>query len=145
MVLHDEHMDVRILKTGQFGDIAVEPQHIYVFPEGILGFEDLREFVLISDDSTAPFNWLLSLDEPSIGFPVLNPLYIETTYSAGREYIPPKYATVVIVTLASANGTITANMKAPVVLDVETQTGKQVILSSDKFSPNHIIGTKPRD
>lgn len=139
MVVQEERMDVRIVKTEQFGDIIVEPHHIFNFSEGVLGFDNLHEYVLITDESTAPIRWLISLDEPAIGFPVITPLFIEPSYSAGRDYTDIKrYTTFVIITL-SKNG-MTANMKAPVVLDVEAQTGKQVILSSDKYSPNFPLG-----
>ena len=136
MVLQDEHMDVRILKTGQFGEIVVEPQHIFTFQDGLLGFEELREFVLINDENTAPIRWLISLEDPTIGFPVISPLFIDDAYTAGRDYTEAqRHSVLVIVTLSQ--GGITANMKAPVVLDVLEQEGKQVILSSDKHSPHH--------
>lgn len=139
MVLQEEHMDVRIVKTGQFGDINVEPQHIFTFAEGLLGFEDLHEFVLINDESTSPIRWLISLDNPAIGFPVVSPLFIDTTYTAGKDYTDVKrYSTLVVVTLSPAG--MTVNMKAPVVMDIIDQTGKQIILSSDKHSPHHPLG-----
>lgn len=141
MVLQEEHMDVRILKTGQFGDIPVEPRHIFTFADGLLGFEDLHEYILINDESTAPIRWLISLDNPDIGFPVISPLYIDPNYSAGKDYTDTnRYTPLVIITLAHTG--MTANLKAPVVLDIETQNGKQVIMSSDKYSPHHSLGNQ---
>ncbi|MBL7973949.1 MAG: flagellar assembly protein FliW [Candidatus Kapabacteria bacterium] len=139
MVLQDEHMDVRILHTEQFGDIPVEPRHIFTFADGLLGFEDYKDFVLIKDEDSAPIRWLISLDDPNLGFPVIAPVYIDPNYVAGREYTDTSvYVTLVIITLANTG--MTANMKAPVVLNIEQQTGKQVILSSDKYSPHHPLG-----
>ncbi|MBL7999174.1 MAG: flagellar assembly protein FliW [Candidatus Kapabacteria bacterium] len=143
MVMQDEHMDVHILKTEQFGDVEVRAENIFRFADGVLGFEDIREYVLIADDTTAPIRWLISVEQPEIGFPVLSPAYIDPAYSAGKEYTDTqRYSTLVIVTLSPAG--ITANMKAPVVLDVESQQGKQVVLSSDKHSPNHPLRTQSR-
>lgn len=138
MVVQEELMEVRTLKTNQFGDVTVEPQHIFNFAEGLLGFEDLREFVLINDESSAPLRWLISMSNPEIGFPVISPLFIEAAYSAGREYVDnSRFAALVIVTLSHQG--MTVNMKAPVILDVVDQHGKQIILSSDKYSPHQSL------
>jgi flagellar assembly factor FliW len=34
---------------------------------------------------------------------------------------------------------MTANLKAPVVVDVNQKTGEQIILTTDKYSTNHLI------
>ncbi len=143
MVLQEEHMDVRIVKTGQFGDLKVEPQHVFRFAEGVFGFEDLHEFVLISDDDSAPLRWLISIEQPEIGFAVISPAFVDAQYSAGRDYTDTdRYAVLVIVTL-SHHG-MTVNMKAPVILDCNDQSGKQIILSSDKYLPNHPLGKQTK-
>lgn len=143
MVLQEEHMDVRIVKTGQFGDLRVEPQHVFKFADGLFGFDDLHEYVLIADDNSAPLRWLISLEQPEIGFPVISPSFIDASYSAGRDYTDTdRFATLVIVTLAQSG--MTVNMKAPVVLDCNDQTGKQLILSSDKYLPNQPLGKQTK-
>ncbi|MFN3782156.1 MAG: flagellar assembly protein FliW, partial [Candidatus Kapaibacteriota bacterium] len=53
----------RVIKTLQFGELEIEPQHIFYFENGILGFEDLHEFVLIADEETLPFKWLISIEK----------------------------------------------------------------------------------
>ncbi|MFW5663186.1 MAG: flagellar assembly protein FliW, partial [Bacteroidota bacterium] len=75
---------IRKIKTLHFGEIDVESQYIFNFPEGLLGFENLREFVLISEEETVPFKWLINLEEPEIGFPLLSPWHIDLTYNPGR-------------------------------------------------------------
>lgn len=134
--------EIRRIKTLQFGELAVEPQHIFRFPGGILGFENLREFVLISEEESAPFKWLISMDEPEIGFPLLSPWYIDITYNPGRSFDPEKQVVFVVVTLEDEKGLMTANMKAPLMLNVEEQSGEQIILPKDKYSPNFVISRK---
>jgi flagellar assembly factor FliW len=132
-------LETRLIKTDQFGELKVEPQHIFLFDEGLLGFEHLREFVLINEEETAPFRWLISLEEPAIGFPLLSPWHIDLSYKPSRELDLNKQVVMVIITLENDIGKMTANMKAPVIFDVEMQKGQQVILPSDKYSPNHEI------
>ena len=51
----ENNNESRKISTVQFGEVTVEKKHIFNFPNGILGFEDLREFVLISEEETVPF------------------------------------------------------------------------------------------
>jgi flagellar assembly factor FliW len=132
----------RVIKTFQFGTIEIEPHHIFYFENGILGFEDLREFVLIADEETLPFKWLISVENPEIGFPLLSPWHLDLMYDPGPDFDLEKLVLMVIVTLEDENKQMTANMKAPIVFDVENQKGWQIILPTDKYSTNYVIPKK---
>lgn len=132
----------RIIRTLQFGELEIEPQHIFYFDEGILGFEDLHEFVLIADEDTLPFKWLISIEKPEIGFPLLSPWHLDLTYEPGQDFDLEKQVLMVIITLEDENKQMTANMKAPIVFDVENQKGWQTILMTDKYSTNFVIPKK---
>lgn len=134
--------EVRKVFSAQFGELEIYPNHIFYFENGILGFEDLHEFVLISEEETLPFKWLISLEQPEIGFPVLSPWHLDLFYDPGEDFDLDKQVLMVIVTLEDENGQMTANMKAPIIFDVENQKGWQTILSSDKYSTNFVIPKK---
>jgi flagellar assembly factor FliW len=135
----DSGNELRRIKTIQFGEIEVEKEFVFIFENGLLGFDDLREFVLISDESTVPFRWLLSLENPNIGFPLLSPWHIDISYSPGKDFDLETEVLMAVITLEDENGDMSANLKAPIVFDVKNQLGKQVILTSDKFLTNYII------
>ena len=128
--------------TQQFGELTVKPEHVFEFEEGLLGFEDLRQFVLISEEETLPFRWLVSLENPDIGFPLLSPWHIDLRYNPGKEHDMSREVIMVVITLEDEKGLMTANMKAPLILDVKSQSGRQVILPSDKYSPSYVIPRK---
>ncbi len=127
----------RIIITPNFGELLVQNDYVFRFENGILGFEDLKDYILVSDEDTEPFKWLIAIEAPEIGFPILSPFFIDQTYKYGRDYEGEENVPFVIITLGG--GDITANLKAPVILNVETQKGEQVILPSEKYSPNHIL------
>ena len=129
----------RRISTVQFGEVTVEKKHVFNFPNGLLGFEDLRDFVLISEEETVPFKWLISIDKPEIGFPCLSPWHIDLTYEPGNDFNMETEVILVVITLEDEKGVMTANMKAPVILDVKQQSGKQLILPSEKYPTNYII------
>lgn len=131
--------EVRKITTLHFGELTIEPQHIFRFDDGLLGFEQLKEFVLISEEETLPFRWLISLESPEIGFPLLSPWYLDQSYDPGRDFDIERQVIFVVITLEDEKGLMTANMKAPVILDVKRQSGIQVILPTDKYSPTYVI------
>jgi flagellar assembly factor FliW len=136
---NDTKQLTRKINSLQFGEIQVEQEHIFTFNNGLLGFEELREFVLISEEDTIPFKWLISLEEPEVGFPLLSPWHIDLTFEPEKDFDFEKHVIYVVITLEDEKGLMTANMKAPILFDVVAQTGEQVILPKDKYSPNYVI------
>jgi len=128
-----------VIKTSQFGELEVEEKHIFTFTEGVLGFETLKKYVLVSEEESAPFKWLISVEEPGIGFPLLSPWHIDITYNPGKQYDLDNQVLFVVVTLSDETGSMTANMKAPLIFDVKQLIGEQIILTSDKYSTNYLI------
>lgn len=134
--------ELRKINTAQFGQVEIENEFIFYFENGILGFDELKEFVLISDESTLPFRWLLSVENPVIGFPLLSPWHVDLSYNPGKEFDLENEVLMAVITLEDENGDMSANLKAPIVLDVKSNLGKQVILPSDKFQTNYVIKKK---
>ena len=143
--MSEKETNTRVIKTLHFGDIEAEPNHIYHFQNGMLGFDDLHDYILISEESTEPFKWLISVDSPQIGFPLLSPWHLDIGYEPDWRFNMHDQAMFVVITLEDENGNMSANMKAPVILNIETNHGEQVILPSDKYTTNFIIPKKNKD
>ena len=62
-----------VIKTSRFGLVELKSDDVLTFSEGILGFQDLRQFVLLDDPNDDIFAWLQSCELPSVAFPVLEP------------------------------------------------------------------------
>lgn len=135
----DKNKDKIIINSYQFGELEISPENIFSFSEGILGFEELKQFVLINDDNTAPFKWLLSVESPEIGFPIISPWLIDLSYSVGKSYDIEKQIPMVIVTIGGGLNNMTANLKAPIMLNIDDATGEQIIISNDKYSTDEPI------
>src|SRR5437870_8881769 len=50
------------------------------FDEGLIGFSEFKDFVLMENDSLAPFRLLQSLESPQVGFLVLEPTAMANNY-----------------------------------------------------------------
>jgi flagellar assembly factor FliW len=134
-------------RTTRFGEIEFPPEVIMTFPEGVLGFpNDQRYLLLEHDNEGSPFRWLQSLDNPDLAFIVMDPLIIEPRYSYDIDVDtariigtaePGECATMVIVNVPHDFPIkMTANLKAPLVVNVEARLGRQVVLGSQAFAIN---------
>lgn len=133
--------DVKVnLNTRQFGELEFDDSIVYHFPNGLLGFEELHKFIVINDKETEPLRWLLSIEDPDIGFPILEIAQIapEVNKEISADTLN-SLATFVVVTLNRSPEPMTVNLRAPVVLNNAAKTGKQVVLNSDKYSTRHVI------
>jgi len=135
----DSENQVITINTHQFGEISIDVANIFHFSNGLLGFEDLKQFILISDEQTEPFKWLISVEEPNIGFPILSPFYVDFDYNIGKEIDLENNVLFVIVTLQDENKNISANLKAPIILNLQMMTGEQLLIPFEKYSTSHII------
>ncbi|HGM3507190.1 TPA: flagellar assembly protein FliW [Clostridioides difficile] len=114
--------------------------------KGILGFENLKEYELLDiedNDSLKEFN---STEEECIGFVVVSPFEIINEYEIvlNQETIeklevksPKDVVLFNIITLGKTLEESTVNMKAPIVINIKTNFGMQIILQDDKYSIRH--------
>ena len=113
---------------------------------GILGFEQMKEYLLIANPEEQPFRWLQVKDNPSLAFVVLDPFFVAPDYrpdipDPDVEFLgidsPEDVALFNIVTLHGPNSA-TINLKGPVVINRSTGVGKQVILNNaSEYSVQH--------
>src|SRR3954469_16036619 len=69
-----------IIHTSRFGAISITAEDVIQFPEGLLGFNELRRFVLLDDPTDEIFAWLQSCEDPNIAFPLLEPELFTASY-----------------------------------------------------------------
>ena len=113
---------------------------------GLLGFEQIKDYLLIINPAEAPFRWLQVKDNSALAFVVIDPFLVMPDYhpdipQADAESLglttPEQAALFNIVTL-HANQRATINLKGPIVINRNTGIGKQVVLANAaEFSVQH--------
>lgn len=107
-------------------------------PMGLLGFEDLKDYILVSKPDEEPFQWLQVKENSPLAFVVINPFLVAPDYipdvpQADADFLgiqdPDDALLFNIVTLHPA-GRATVNLKGPIVINRHTGTGKQVVLAN---------------
>lgn len=115
------------LKTHQFGEIEFDEEIIVEFEGGILGFDEHKKFIVISEEDGI-FYWLTSVDEPELVFPLFPMKVISENYPEVTNY-----EVFGIVKFQKNPGDITLNMKAPIYLNQDSKKGFQKIIDSEEF------------
>jgi flagellar assembly factor FliW len=124
------------IKTRQFGEIEFDENIIIKFENGLLGFEDLTEFLLIKTDN-ALFLWLNSVEKPELSFPLVCLNMIDENYPVIDEYEPFG-----VTILNSDPSLITVNLKAPIYINQENKTGIQKIIDDENLAVDYHLFIK---
>lgn len=136
------------VETTRFNRIEIDDKDVIKLPSGLIGFPELKSFVLLDHDKESPFKWLQSLDDGAIAFVLINPLLFKPEYLvevneaevADLQLESEEDAVIsVIVTMPSDPKKMTANLKAPVVFNLKNRRGRQVILGNSEYSTKHSI------
>jgi flagellar assembly factor FliW len=136
------------LRSRRFGTYDVPADRVVELADGLVGLPHLRRFALLEPaQDGSPFRYLVSFDEPEIGFLVCDPEAFFPGYalrlprSAG---VGPESAVLTIVTVPAEARRMTANLMAPLVIDGTTRSGRQIVLESGGWSTRHplLAGTE---
>ena len=129
-----------VIHTSRFGVVAITTDDVIHFPEGLLGFNELRRFVLLDDPSEEIFAWLQSCEDAGIAFPLLEPELFTSNYNpqlAKHDLENLKLSSrkgsrsFCIITIPQDPTQMTANLKAPIVINVDQRLARQCVLQDN--------------
>ena len=142
-----ENGNIKIYNS-QLGELLIRKNSIIHFKQGILGYEFLHQFALVEVEDCKPFIWCISLDEPEIGFPILNykityPDYQLTLSDKDREDLKLQksehFHLFFIVRVDEQKKEVTANLKGPLVFNMKKMLGTQVVVQNEEYVVNYSL------
>jgi len=136
------------LDTARWGVLEINPDEVIRFPRGIPGFESCKQFAIFDMDDIKPFQWLICLDNPDIGFVIINPLlfcpdYKPKPYDSDLTDIAftksDQLVFYTIVTIEDDPKMSTANLQGPLVINLTKKIGKQIVVVDERYSVKYRI------
>ena len=126
------------VQTTRFGMIEVDGDDLIRFAEGLPSFPECRDWVLLADGRNTALAWLQSVEQPEVAFAVVSPRHYLPGYRlrvARRELESlgiddPRTARVLSI-VGRSERSVTLNLKAPLVINLERHLGRQVIANGD--------------
>lgn len=130
------------ITTKYHGIKEYNDKDIISFNKGIPGFEGLKKFILFSVEENELFSILHSIEDAEIGIVLTSPFtnFKDYEFKLSDDKIEDLKITdskeVLVlntVTLSSTLEDITINLKAPIVININTKLGEQIILDNEKY------------
>jgi flagellar assembly factor FliW len=140
--------------TRFFGECDYDEADVFSFPSGLPGFEDQHSFLFLKMPDSEPLMFLQSLTDRALCFILLPVRVIVPDFaidlSLEERYelrlpagIQPKIGTDVLcgaLVCSAAGSAPTANLKAPIVVNIKEKIGMQVIVGASQYSCRHELG-----
>ena len=144
---------MRKVYTSRFGEIEVDEAKVVHFQNGIPAFENEHEFIILPYDEESPYYFMQSLNSPDLAFLLTIPFLFFPDYSFEiddatiKELDVQNYDKLLYYSMITIpNGSIrymTANLLAPVVVNIDNMQAKQVVLEKSNYTTKHRLFPEP--
>jgi flagellar assembly factor FliW len=145
------------VQTKYFGTLSYAEESVFAFPGGLPAFDEEKRFVVIEVAERAPLVFLQSLAQQELCFLAFPILVVDRNYHLAiapedleelgldTRRQPELGAEVMVLALLSLRDGFspTANLMAPVVLNVKTRRGLQSIRRDSLYSHEHPLSPPP--
>lgn len=138
----EEVMSGMKIVSSKLGEIEYNEEDLITLSAPFLGFPDLNDFLLISNESSYPFLWFQSVEDSAICFVIVE---AGTFFKDYKPVISKREMKVLaiedmkdvkmfcIVVVPDDPKLSTANLRAPLVINFGKKLAKQIILDDDKY------------
>jgi flagellar assembly factor FliW len=132
--------------TSQFGELDIPDNLLIRMTKPVLGFETLREYIIVETPDFEPFKWYQSTENQNVAFVLVNPLLFFPDYAIE---VNPKeieelkvddvadIVTYAIVTIPRDYTRMTVNLRGPLLINTKTRLAKQLVLVNSHYGIKH--------
>jgi len=131
-----------LLNTRYHGVREYTEEDVIYFKKGLPGFEECKKFILFPFENNLTFNILHSTNDLNLGFVLVSPFSVKADYEfeltdeKQKELKVENEEDILVmntVTLNSKAEKITTNLKAPIIINIKSKLGEQIILAEEKY------------
>ncbi len=137
-----------LVQTKHFGEIDLAEDKIIVFDNGIMGFEEYKRYAILYDmeretgGKKPAISWLQCLDLKELALPIISPTLVKEDYNpivedelleGLGELTDENLAIFLVMTVPSDITRMTANLKAPIIINADTLKGCQIVAENADY------------
>ncbi|WP_146530223.1 flagellar assembly protein FliW [Novipirellula artificiosorum] len=126
------------MNTNRFGILQINADELFLFPQGLIGMEALRQWALLPDPQTPNVAWLQSVSRGDRAIPLISPRAFFEDYRVhlgrrelGSLHLRPGAELYIMTTISGREDKITTNLRAPILLNLDRRLGCQVIADNE--------------
>jgi flagellar assembly factor FliW len=121
---------------------STEDSSLLTFPKGLVGFTHLTRFGLIEPKDAYPLKFLQSLEAPEVSFVCVDPVCVKKDYEVPLSpeeaeslhlESPGEAMILTLVVIPEDPRKMTTNLAGPLVINIKTRTGFQIVLNAEKY------------
>jgi len=136
------------IESKYFGQVEYEPEELLIFPRGLFGFEDEREFLLIPFQGEGTLYSLQSVRTPGLAFVAVDPFSLLAGYAPVLQDAELRELGVAesrelffyaLVSVKAPAGDSTVNLRCPIAINGESRQAMQVILEDRAYGMRHLL------
>ncbi len=140
------------ISSQRFGTMSLNPDQLFLFPQGLIGMENLRQWALLPDPDNPAVAWLQSASRGDRSMALISPRAFFSDYRVcvpRRElstlHLSPGAEVYVMTTVAGHVGKLTTNLKSPILLNLSRRLGCQVISDDERSLQQPLSVARPTD
>ncbi len=139
------------INTTRFGAVEIQSSDVLEFPLGLIGLEPWTKWVVLADGENPGLGWLQSTERADLALAIVSPRRYVPDYKvrlSSRDLAPleaPQGVTPQVIVAMSCHGgvqlqgngqgqgsqALSLNLKAPILVCLETRRGRQVVAKDD--------------
>jgi len=136
------------ITSERFGAIAADDSMTILMAAPVLGFPETSSYVLVEDGPGSPFTWLQSVQQPELAFAAVNPFDFYAQYDfelarADQDDLQldrsEEAHVLVLISIPPRPQDMTANLVAPIVINLRNRRAKQVVLYDSLYTTRHYL------
>jgi len=144
-------MSVLKINSLKLGDVEYKESDLITLSTPLLGFNELNDFLMISNETSYPFIWFQSVEDPTICFILVETIHFFPDYQpdipkrelkvlASDDLSTIKIFAIVVIPDNPLEATL--NLRAPLIVNLEKKLAKQIILDNDTYQIKQLLFTK---
>ncbi len=138
------------IETSRFGKVSYSQKDILFFPRGIPAFENNHNWLLVGSNTNA-IKWLQNIENTSLALPVTSPDAVKSDYNAripdddlslisDEKVTQTDLALLIVVSIPEdAPWNMSANLRAPILINLKTHKAVQVIVLNEEYPIRYIV------
>ncbi len=126
------------IDTQRFGTLSLNSEQLFLFPQGLIGMETLRQWALLPDPENESVAWLQSASRGDRAIAVISPRAFFDDYRVhitrrdlSSLHMQPGAEIYILTAVSGHVGKLTTNLRSPFLLNLNRRLGCQVITSND--------------
>lgn len=131
-----------VIENKKIKDLKIDKKDVIHFNEGIPGFEDYRDYVLLQEQDVPFVMTLQSIDDEAPSFVVIDPFAFVQNYNPKLSKKELKYfgtdneedlKFLLVTVIPKEMKDTVVNLKSPIIINAKTNNAKQIILENTEY------------